>query len=175
MIPTIKKIKTAIYTFTSTFVGCWAGTLYAMQVSLSSMNSVKIETREDQISTIRSTLNNIEDVLYLIPILLLTSGALHITHLLLIGRSRTLSRENKALYLKDERLNFISWITFTLAGAALSSYFSASSINVELIKQASMTGIFFLCAIIAAALTYGQYFVDLASAKKQATQPSKNN
>lgn len=165
MIPIIKKIKTAIYTFTSTFVGCWAGTLYAIQVSLSAMDSVKIESRADQLSTIISILKNIEDVLYLIPTLLLASGALHISHLLLIGRSRTLSCKDKALCLKDERLGFISWITFTLAGAALSSYFSASSVNVELIKQAAMTGIFLICAIIAAALTFGQYFVDIASAK----------
>ncbi|WP_162945855.1 hypothetical protein [Pseudomonas sp. DY-1] len=172
MIPIIKKIKSAIYTITSTFVGCWAGTLYAIQVSLSSMDSVKIENRKDQLSTISSTLNNIGDVLYLIPILLLASGALHIAHLLLINKSRTLGNKNKALHLKDERLSFISWITFTLAGAALSSYFSASSINVELIKQAAMTGIFLICAIIAAVFTFGQYFVDLASAKKQATELS---
>lgn len=175
MIPIIKKIKNAIYTLTSTFVGCWAGTLYAVQVSLSSMDSVKIKSREDQLSTIRSTLNNIEDVLYLIPTFLLASGTLHILHLFLISRSRILNSQNKALHLKDERLSFISWVTFTLAGAALSSYFSASSTNIELIKQAAMTGIFFICAIIAAALTIGQYFVDLASAKKQATEPSKNN
>lgn len=170
MIPIIKKTKNAIYTFTSTFVGCWAGTLYAIQVSLSSMDSAKIESREDQLSTITSTLKNIEDVLFLIPILLLASGALHIAHLLLINKSRTLSSENKALHLKDERLSFISWLTFTLAGAALSSYFSASSINVELIKQAAMTGIFLICAAIAAAFTFGQYSVDLASAKNQATE-----
>lgn len=136
----ISKAKNLAYTLSSTFVGCWAGTLYTIQAA-------KLDA-----TNLDSTRNILERLGYaygLLPMLLIISGALHLIHQWLISRSSRLSEEQKNDESKDAFFDFIIWISFTLIGALLSSIFSAESINVEVIMQAEVTMIFMVLMVFA--------------------------
>ena len=129
----ISKAKNLAYTLSSTFVGCWAGTLYTIQAAMP--NATNLDST-------RNILERLGDTFVFLPILLIFSGTLHIIHQLLISRSSRLSEEQKNDESRDALFDFVLWISFTSIGALLSSILSAESMNVAVIMQTELIMIF---------------------------------